>query len=127
MFVTISIEYVKAWSLIWTIYYSLFFLFVLFESERLMRLSFLQNKVVLYHEANRNELVATARLHARAMRKARYELQIVSIQAEKDKYEIERERARLRSLIGNVAHDLKTPLQSIGEYVHTYRLGWCGV
>jgi K+-sensing histidine kinase KdpD len=45
----------------------------------------------------------------------KYELQIVSLQAEKDKHEIESERARLRSLIGNVAHDLKTPLQSIGE------------
>lgn len=45
----------------------------------------------------------------------KYELQIVSLQAEKDKHEIESERARLRSLIGNVAHDLKTPLQSIGK------------
>lgn len=48
---------------------------------------------------------------------ARYELQIISLQAEKDKHDIESERARLRSLIGNVAHDLKTPLQSIGEFV----------
>ena len=47
---------------------------------------------------------------------ARYELQIISLQAEKDKQDIESERARLRSLIGNVAHDLKTPLQSIGEH-----------
>jgi K+-sensing histidine kinase KdpD len=47
----------------------------------------------------------------------KYELQIVSLQAEKDKHEIESERARLRSLIGNVAHDLKTPLQSIGKTI----------
>lgn len=44
----------------------------------------------------------------------KYELQIVSQQAKKDKNEIESERARLRSLIGNVAHDIKIPLKSIG-------------
>ena len=49
------------------------------------------------------------------MLQVKYELLIVSLQAEKDKHEIESERARLRSLIGNVAHDLKTPLQSIGK------------
>lgn len=45
----------------------------------------------------------------------KYELQIVSQQAKKDKHEIESERARLRSLIGNVAHDIKIPLQFIGK------------
>ena len=45
----------------------------------------------------------------------KYELQIVSQQAKKDKNEIESERARLRGLIGNVAHDIKIPLKSIGE------------
>ena len=117
-FVIAAVIHINSWMLLWTAYYSLFFLFVVIESERLMRLSFLQNKVVLYHEANRNELVATARLHARAMRKAKYELRIVAGQSEKDKHEIEVERARLRSLIGNVAHDLKTPLQSIGACLH---------
>ena len=119
-FVVITIVDEQAWADIWDIYYTLFVLFVLIESERLMRLSFLQNKVVLCHEANRNELVATARLHARAMRKAKYELRIVAGPSEKDKHEIEVERARLRSLIGNVAHDLKTPLQSISACLYNY-------
>ena len=115
MFITISIVFARAWPQVWTIFYSFLFLFVLIESERLMRISFLQNKIVVHHESNRTALVETARQHARAIKKSRYELHIVALQAEKDKHEIENERARLRSLIGNVAHDLKTPLQSIGE------------
>ena len=47
--------------------------------------------------------------------KVKYELQIVSQQAKKDKNEIESERARLRGLIGNVAHDINIPLKSIGK------------
>lgn len=163
-FIVASVIYVKGWPELWTILYSLFFLYLVTEIERLMRISFLQNNRVVHHESNRGELQAAARNHTHALKKVanylpcfqarivlhfnlftppidhanenlsslipsskmffcffiialqvKYELQIVSLQAEKDKHEIESERARLRSLIGNVAHDLKTPLQSIGK------------
>ena len=43
------------------------------------------------------------------------------VQAEKDKREMEEERVRFRSMIGNVAHDLKTPLQSVGMSIELLR------
>ena len=69
MFITISIVFARAWPQVWTIFYSFLFLFVLIESERLMRISFLQNKIVVHHESNRTALVETARQHARAIKK----------------------------------------------------------
>jgi K+-sensing histidine kinase KdpD len=43
----------------------------------------------------------------------RYELDMVRVSSENDRILREAEAKQLRSLMGNVAHDLKTPLHSI--------------
>lgn len=121
IFIIISIVHVNAYTEIWTILYSLFFLFIMSEIERIMRVSYLQDKKVTFSEIKRKEASAALKIEQIATEKVKYELKIVSLQAEKDKRAIEVERARLRSLIGNVAHDLKTPLQSIGMSIELLR------
>lgn len=44
--------------------------------------------------------------------KNKHELEIISMKAEEDRRLMEKEREQMVALIGNVAHDLKTPLQS---------------
>ena len=69
IFIVISIAYAQAGRQVWTVAYSPLFLFAVYESERMMRLSFLQNKVVVTHVTIRNESIDTARGHVRAMKK----------------------------------------------------------
>lgn len=179
IFVVVSIVHVSGWPELWTALYSLLFLCITVEVERLMRFSYGQNEELTYCESKRSDLAIAVlrRTHTYAIKKVsmllhpclchcyvrtvwhacnmkrikykiyfislslykttilfismilitilrtiiwmylqvKYELQIVSQQAKKDKNEIESERARLRGLIGNVAHDIKIPLKSIGE------------
>ena len=68
-FVVISIACAQAGRQVWTIAYSPLFLFAVYESERMMRLSFLQNKIVVTHVTIRNESIDTARGHVKAMKK----------------------------------------------------------
>eukprot|EP00596_Hydrurales_sp_CCMP1899_P003483 CAMPEP_0119039596 /NCGR_PEP_ID=MMETSP1177-20130426/9171_1 /TAXON_ID=2985 /ORGANISM="Ochromonas sp, Strain CCMP1899" /LENGTH=853 /DNA_ID=CAMNT_0007003679 /DNA_START=1000 /DNA_END=3561 /DNA_ORIENTATION=+ len=91
------------------------------EIERIMRMSYLHDKEQKLNEIKAKDAIAALKAERKGSEKVKYELQIVSMQAEKDKKAIESERARLRSLIGNVAHDLKTPLQSIGMSIELLR------
>lgn len=54
-FIIASIVHVKAWNEIWTILYSLFFLFMMNEIERIMRLSYLQDKKFAFNDIKRRE------------------------------------------------------------------------
>lgn len=71
MFIMISIVYARAWPQIFTVAYSPLFLFALYESERMMRITFLHNKVVTYHEVSKKELADTIREHRRTLKKVR--------------------------------------------------------
>ena len=43
-----------------------------------------------------------------------HEMEIISIRSDEERKRMSTEHAQMVSLIGNVAHDLKTPLQSVG-------------
>ena len=106
-----AIATVQGWFQLWTIVYSVFFLYVMCEVERVMRISYLQHIKFRKGEDNWRAVIAREQQSLRQLEKLRRELKIVTLQAEKDKREMEEERERFRSMVGNVAHDLKTPLQ----------------
>lgn len=68
-FISASLIHVKGWPELWTLLYSLFFLYLITEIERLMRISFLQNNRAVHHESDRGELEAAARNHSHAIKK----------------------------------------------------------
>lgn len=68
-FISASLIYVRGRPELWTLLYSLFFLYLITEIERLMRVSFLQNNRAVHHESNRGELEAAARNHSHALKK----------------------------------------------------------
>jgi signal transduction histidine kinase len=98
---------------IFTIVYSVFFLFILFSIERGTRMTFFESKRASLAELEKIELMSQRKNTLLANEKKNHQHTIDSMQAEEEKRLIEREREQLTSLIGNVAHDLKTPLQSI--------------
>ena len=106
-----AIATVQGWYQLWTIVYSVFFLYVMCEVERVMRISYLQHIKYRKGEDNWRAVITREQTGLRELEKLRRELKIVTLQAEKDKREMEEERERFRSMVGNVAHDLKTPLQ----------------
>ena len=50
--------------------------------------------------------------HRLKFEKSEHELEIISIKMEEERNLMEKEKAQMVALIGNIAHDLKTPLQS---------------
>ena len=116
-----AIAIVQGWYQLWTIVYSVFFLYVMCEVERVMRISYLQHIKYRKGEENWRAVISREQAGLRQLEKLRRELKIVTLQAEKDKREMEEERERFRSMVGNVAHDLKTPLQSVGMSIELLR------
>jgi signal transduction histidine kinase len=84
---------------VWSIVFSTLFLFVTYEFERFKMASFLTSKLAL----------EAAILEERT----KYEEKAVAVLAIRAKKAKEEEHDLLRSLIGNVAHDMKTPLLSV--------------
>jgi hypothetical protein len=99
MFATMAAPLHNGGGNVWIILNSaLFYFFVLYEHERFNMHSFLTSKLAL------EEALATERI--------KYEHEALMMLAKRDKATKEQEQDMLRSLIGNVAHDLKTPLQA---------------
>jgi signal transduction histidine kinase len=84
---------------VWTLLYPSLFLLLAYEHERFKVSSFLTSKLALEHA------IETER--------TKYEQEAMTVMAAREQEAKDREHEVLRSLIGNVAHDLKTPLQSV--------------
>lgn len=118
--VTGAICSIQGWVQIYTILYSVFFLYISYEIERFMRVAYVQTLQTLVQTEGERDLESLRRDQEFTAERARLELHIITIQgvhdmqqAEQEKRAMELERDHLRSLIGNVAHDLKTPIQAI--------------
>jgi signal transduction histidine kinase len=124
-FVTGAIIRVQGWVQIYTILYSFFFLYISYEVERFMRVAYVQTLQVLAQTERERDFEKLRRDREFAAERSRLELHIVTIQekqqAEQDKHSMELECDHLRTLIGNVAHDLKTPIQAINMGVEVLR------
>lgn len=71
IFVVVSIVYVRGWAELWTALYSLLFLCIIIEVERLMRFSYGQNKELVHDDSKRSELAIAVmrRSHTYAIKK----------------------------------------------------------
>jgi hypothetical protein len=100
-FVIVSAAHVGGFLEIWTILYSILFMNISFMIERLMRVTFVEGRAAL-------AAVTTSIEHERGL---------LEVSIENERLLKEKEIYQLRSLMGNVAHDLKTPLHSIEAYL----------
>lgn len=96
-FVLYSLFVVNGMADLWTLLYSIIFMNISYEIERFYRIMHIQCV----------NLKSAGILHARS------ELKMHEEALESDRKLKEKEMSQLRSLMGNVAHDLKTPLHSI--------------
>jgi signal transduction histidine kinase len=97
---------------IWSIFYSVLFLFTAFENERYSRILFFESKKAEAAEGERQTLLFERNEAMLDVERRKFELAIISLRNNEKQSLMEKERVQLTSLIGNVAHDLKTPLQS---------------
>ena len=122
-FLIFAFVQVDGWLQIWTIIYSLFFMNISFEVERLMRVAFVQTRAMLAAERSKliRDLQREAEVNLTQLRN-RHELELLEVSAENERKLREKENFQLRSLMGNVAHDLKTPLHSIEADLEVLRV-----
>lgn len=122
IYVVIAVVHVEGWLQSWTILYSTIFMSISFEIERSVRLAFLRNRD--FQLAERKKLSQDAEFSLLTL-KNNHEIELLQVSTENEKILREVESYQLRSLMGNVAHDLKTPLHSIEadlEVLHTFVL-----
>jgi signal transduction histidine kinase/CheY-like chemotaxis protein len=96
-FVLYALIEVRGWRQIWTLAYAILFMNISYEMERSYRVLFVQRMKVAYS--------------AEVTERHKLNMQAKSLSIESKLRE--REALQLRSLMGNVAHDLKTPLHSL--------------
>ena len=106
LFVILAIAHVGSLIEIWTIMHSLTFLILVLMGERSMRVTFIHGQAML----------TVVQLNAKK------EMELLELSTENDRKLKEKEFSQLRSLMGNVAHDLKTPLHSIEADLEVLRL-----
>eukprot|EP00597_Dinobryon_sp_UTEXLB2267_P004678 CAMPEP_0170069456 /NCGR_PEP_ID=MMETSP0019_2-20121128/8128_1 /TAXON_ID=98059 /ORGANISM="Dinobryon sp., Strain UTEXLB2267" /LENGTH=534 /DNA_ID=CAMNT_0010277513 /DNA_START=714 /DNA_END=2318 /DNA_ORIENTATION=- len=88
------------------------FVYVIYEFERQSRHSFRLSKQVVQHFQTEQRLQLEFNTCILEHEKALHDAQLLEVQAQQERDAAE--GMQLRSLLGNVAHDLKTPLQAIG-------------
>jgi signal transduction histidine kinase len=111
-FVLASIMEAGGYSQLWTLLYAVFVLHIAFTFEKFARLNFLESKKIALIESTKRVLQRQIYETKLELHLESHELELMSIQTEEEKRLYDKEREALTSLIGNVAHDLKTPLQS---------------
>ena len=89
-------------------------LILIFRHEKHARLNFAHHKQTSAAKKDRTRhiLLQQQAEHQLQFEKSKHELEIISIKMEDERNLMEKEKAQMVALIGNVAHDLKTPLQS---------------
>ena len=97
LFVILASVHVGSLVEAWTILYSIAFLTIMLMVERLMFATFMQGQLML----------VAVKLNAK------HELELLALSRDNERKLKESEICQLRSLLGNAAHDLKTPLHSI--------------
>jgi signal transduction histidine kinase len=109
-----SLVYVEGRLELQTFLGSLLILAIAYRYEKLARLTFAHNRktTAVEKEKRKYMLLQQQAEHQLLSEKNKHELEILSLKAEEECRLLEREQEQMVALIGNVAHDLKTPLQS---------------
>ena len=112
--IIIAIKQVGGAMDIWIVHLSLIILGIAYKNEKLARLTFAHNKKISLAEEEKMKYIVLQQQTERQLLlvKNRHELEILSIKAEEECRLMVKEKKQMVALIGNVAHDLKTPLQS---------------
>ena len=97
LFTLLAVIHVGGRLVAWTIAYSMIFMIIMRAIDRLKRVTFVRGRAML---------AAVGQI-------SQHELELAEVCAENKRIIKEKEMAQLHSLMGNVAHDLKTPLHSI--------------
>jgi signal transduction histidine kinase len=111
-FVVAALQCVDGWRQLWTLLYLVLVVFISFEYERHSRVTFLESKKASLAEKAKRIALEEAIEAELQMQQERHRAEMLSLAAAEDKRLADREREQLTALVGNVAHDLKTPLQS---------------
>ena len=106
VFVATATAFVDSYQQTWSMVYSVYFFVIIFMIEGLTRTTFVQGQAMIaaYAESSKLELV------------------FLELSSKVDKKLKEKEVYQLKSLMGNVAHDLKTPLHSIEADLEIIRI-----
>jgi signal transduction histidine kinase len=119
-----SLFYLKAWTQIWLFTNCFGFFLLQYECERMQMSAFLKSKEAL--EEEKSKRIEMAREHAEKEElllqlnevklkeeKSRIDMEIMELEVKNEVKLKKVESAQLLSLLGNVAHDMKTPIHSI--------------
>ena len=111
LFLAASVAYVPGNSGVWSIVYALFFLHMCYECQRVKMEGFLHSKRITEQESELLE------------REIEHRKQLIQLANKASQFETE----QLRSIYGNVAHDLKTPIQSIAVGIENIKTNFVTV
>ena len=108
------IIYLGAWLEIWVMILPLWILVLTFKIEKHGRQTFTHTRYMLAAEKEKGEMILLQKQteHDFLAEKIKHELEICSMKANEECRLMEKEQALMVAMIGNIAHDLKTPLQS---------------
>ena len=108
------IIYLGAWLEIWVLLISLWVLVLTFKIEKLARQTFRHTQSILAKEKENTEMALLQQHteHDLLSEKVNHQFEIISIKAHEECRLMEKEQEQMVAMIGNIAHDLKTPLQS---------------
>ena len=108
------IIYLGAWLEIWLMILPLWILILTFKIEKHGRQTFTHTRYMLAAEKEKGEMILLQKQteHDFLAEKIKHELEICSMKANEECRLMEKEQALMVAMIGNIAHDLKTPLQS---------------
>jgi len=105
-FILASMIAMNSWVEYWVLPLSGVFIYIVYELDRTTRLSFRLSSMQLQYQ----EMINKSKLEAEELK---HEQKVVEVQAQKDRELADLEGRHLRGLLGNAAHDLKTPLQAL--------------
>ena len=99
---------------VWVLLSSFMIIIVTYKYEKLARLTFAHNKSKSAAELEKRRCIFEKQCaeHDLLLEKNKHELEIFTMKAQEECRLIEKEQEQMVAMIGNIAHDLKTPLQS---------------
>ena len=108
------IVYLGAWLEIWVLLIAVWVLVLTFKIEKLARQTFRHTQSILAKEKENTEMALLQQHteHDMLSEKIKHQLEIFSMKAHEECRLMEKEQEQMVAMIGNIAHDLKTPLQS---------------
>ena len=112
--VTACLFYVQGWLDVWILLTPFSTLTILYRHEKLARVTFGHNMRTAHLEKQKRKHIILQQVAERDLMSSnlKHHLEIMSLKAHEECRLIEKEHQQMVAMIGNIAHDLKTPLQS---------------